>query len=502
MNVDWLASHASFNKEKIALVDSDTKETYTYEQLNERAMRMAKYLKQFKVMPGDRVALLAPNHIAYLDLFFACCKIGAVFVPLNWMLNDSEVTYILNDSSPRFTLYINDDPRHTHLDHSSVIRLKTDQYEDILSSINASDFQANNVRLDQTAFIIYTGGTTGRSKGVMITHRHIASNAVNTALGWGISPESSTITFSPLFHLAGLNGLVLPILWMGGRVVLVKAYQAHQSLCLLYHYQPSHIFMVPTMYYSLINEEHFDPDQLRSVKLFVTGGAPASDSVLETFAKNDLPLINSFGLSEAGPNNFYISPERAKAKPKSVGRPIPPITVKLLDDEGKEVGVGETGEIHIRSDHTFLGYWNLPNETAETLVDGFVKTGDLAKVDQDGDYFIVGRKKDIIISGGENIYPIEIEETMLNHPLVQDVAVVGYQDDYWGEAVGAAIIPSTDGNPSFEDMQEILTAYLKDNLARYKVPKRFLFLEAFPTTPVGKTDRLALAKQFLSHNVA
>lgn len=498
MEVDWLSRRANFDGDSIAIIDPEHNRELTYSQLNQRAEKMAAYLHRNKVMKGDRVAIFAANHISYLDLFFACAKLNAIFVPINWRLSMSEIEGILHDCDPKIVFSLSENlaknmdnfPRN-HL----TLHLSHDDYEGLINNVQTIPYQANKIDPSTIAMLIYTSGTTGKPKGAMISHRHIWQNALNTVSGWGISRESVTVTTSPMFHIAGISGLVLPIFWIGGCVVIQSIFHAPQTIKYIDQYQATHVFLVPTMYHSMVDGENFEAKKLRSVQLFVSGGAPASSYVQDLFKKLELPLINSFGMTEVGPNNFYIDPIKAYDKPQSIGKPLPYIDVLLVDEEDRPVEPGERGELLLGLNHTFSGYWNQMAKTQETFLGNYIRTGDYAMVDNEGDYFIIGRKKDMIITGGENVFPTEIESVLLTHPRVKDVAVVGYADDFWGEAIGATVILEDSLNKPLSE--EDLKDFLHKRLANYKVPKKILFVDAFPQTSVGKLNRIELSKLFL-----
>ncbi|MGI8386133.1 AMP-binding protein [Robertmurraya sp. P23] len=287
--------------------------------------------------------------------------------------------------------------------------------------------------------IIYTGGTTGKPKGVVLTHKSILWNSINTVASWGLTSEDITLNYLPLFHTGGLNALAIPILMAGGKVVLASDFDPVEAVLFLNEYCCTIALFVPTMYHLMVQTPEFQASHFPSMKTFLSGGAPCPLELYEPFQKKNLFFKEGYGLTEAGPNNFYIHPLEARRKKGSVGKPKLFNDVKLLGQDGKEVSEGEVGEIVIVGKHTFSHYWNNIEATDQAKKGEWLYTGDLGRVDEEGYYYIVGRKKDIIITGGENVYPLEIEHWISSLSEVEEVAVVGLPDPKWGEVVTAFI---------------------------------------------------------------
>jgi fatty-acyl-CoA synthase len=337
--------------------------------------------------------------------------------------------------------------------------------------------------------MIYTGGTTGQPKGVVLSHRAVFWNAANTVVSWSLTAGDVTPTYMPMFHTGGINALTLPILHAGGTVVLVQDFDAELAIELINRERCTIALLVPTMYHMLIHSPKFAEASFPTMHTFLSGGASCPLPVYRAFEAKGLAFKEGYGLTEAGPNNFYIHPKEAARKRGSVGRPMLYNEVKLADEHGCEVPVGEVGEIWLRGGHVFHSYWNRPDATAEALRDGWLRTGDLGRRDEDGYYYIVGRKKDMIITGGENVYPLEVEHLLRQHPDVSDAAVVGVPDDKWGEAVCAAIVKVEGASLSAEELK----VYCSALIGKYKIPKRFAFMEELPKTAVGKIDKNRIA---------
>ena len=483
--MDWLEQRASLTPRKKAMIDEENNKIWTYSELNGRASATANWLYSRGVRKGDRVALLSPNHISYFDLLFACGKIGAIFVPLNWRLSQYELSIILADCTP-ILIGIHQQfetltPLLTNEGLSSFL-VGEESYETIVSYPAKMAVMEPILETDALA-MIYTGGTTGKSKGVVLSHRAVLWNAVNTIVSWSLSMDDTTITYLPMFHTGGLNALSLPILMAGGTVVIGDSFSGAKAVESLQRYRCTIVLLVPTMYHSLIHSKEFEASVFPDMKVFLSGAAPCPLQIYEAFYKKGLAFKEGYGLTEAGPNNFYISPKEAEIKRGSVGKPMLFNAIKLIKSEGSEARTNEVGEILIKGKHSFSFYWNQEQATQETVKDGWIYTGDLAKRDEDGYFYIVGRKKDMIISGGENVYPLEIEHWLAGHLEINEAAVIGLPDEKWGERVTAFISLK---NPIEDDE---LKRYCESKLGSYKIPKQFIRLKELPKTHVGKIDK-------------
>jgi fatty-acyl-CoA synthase len=488
--LDWLENRARLSPEKDAIIDEKTNQAWTFKELNERAKSVASWLQASGVNKGDRVALISPNHISYFDLLFGCGKIGAILVPLNWRLSLLEIKEIMQDCTPALI--------GIHQDFETIYEQLTDVcptsffiegagYDEISSYPNNNSFIDEIIETDPWA-MIYTGGTTGKPKGVVLSQQSILWNAMNTVLSWSLAAEDITVNYLPMFHTGGLNALSLPVLMIGGTVVIGDQFTGQKAVETINRYRCTIILLVPTMYHLLIQTDEFQRSEFPTMKSFLSGAAPCPLQIYESFQKKGLPFKEGYGLTEAGPNNFYISPEDAHIKRGSVGKPMMFNSIKLVRPDGQEAKSYEVGELLIKGKHSFSYYWNNEQATKASLTEGWIHTGDLAKRDEEGFYYIVGRKKDMIITGGENVYPLEIEHRLADHPDIYEVAVLGLPDEKWGEVVAAYIVLkdcSTIGDVE-------LRTYCEAKLGRYKIPKRFIRLEELPKTHVGKIDKKKL----------
>jgi fatty-acyl-CoA synthase len=489
--VDWLKNRARITPNRIAVVDGDTKKRWTYAQINDRANYLAAYLISLGIQKGDRIVLVSPNHISYFDLYFACEKIGAIFVPLNWRLSNVEIQYIIRDCMPSLIAY--------HSDVSELIGNKvasptfivdSHSYEQQVLYKREANWRANSIPKEAPLAIIYTGGTTGKPKGVVLTHQSIFCNSTNTILSWNLNGNDTTLTVLPMFHTGGLFSLTMPLLQIGGKVVFTRKFDPEKTVALLKDELCTIVLLVPTMHQMVIETSAFQHSTFPSMHTFLSGGAPCSHVIYQAYEQKGLTFKEGYGLTEAGPNNFYIDPSDVPNKIGSVGKPMLFNEALLIKDDGTEAASDEVGELLIKGHHVFDHYWNNSEETMATKVNGWLHTGDLVKKDKDGYFFIVGRKKDMIITGGENVYPLEVEHVIAQHKHVSEVAVVGMAHDKWGEIVVAYIVLKKQNSISEVELK----IFCQQKLAGYKVPKKFIFVEDLPKTHVGKIDKKELMK--------
>lgn len=491
--LDWLENRTRLTPWKTAVIDAGLQQRWNYQQINQRAQALACFLLEKKVEKGDRVALISPNHISYFDFMFACAKIGAIFVPVNWRLSIQEVKYILADCSPKLVGYhdgFKEMMEALSFQQERYFCVSSFEYEIGMNQESEPFVLTVAIEQEDPLMMIYTGGTTGKPKGVVLSHRAILWNGLNTAVSWNLTADDTTLTYLPMFHTGGLNALTTPLLMLGGTVVIGRQFDPLEAMEALNQYRCTIVLFVPTMYQMMIQEPAFDESSFPSMKVFLSGGAPCPLSVYETFINKGIAFKEGYGLTEAGPNNFYIDPEEAKLYRGSVGKSMLFNQIKLLKEDGTEAAVGEVGELLIQGKHTFSAYWNNHAATAEVWQDNWLHTGDLARINEAGYCFIVGRKKEMIISGGENIYPLEVEQCLLQFPEIEEAAVIGLPDEKWGEKVVAFIVTSNKQPISVTEMK----LHCQQALAKYKIPKQFTFIEELPKTHVGKIDKKLLVE--------
>jgi len=499
----WMDRNAIIYPQKVAV--KDERWSLRYGEWNKRIKALAADLHQRGVQKGDRVAVLLPNCMELVEIMFASARLGAIFVPLNWRLGEDELAFILNDCTPSLLFFEegwkgraeNLKDRMTHelglvaIDED----LQTSSYEATLAEkgeVIGDLAQVGDVRAsggDDDLMIIYTSGTTGNPKGVVLTHANVFWQCIN---GWslGVSPDSVCLVLLPLFHVGGLNGSVTPMLHIGATVILQRQFNPAVVLKTIEEEQVTGVLGVPTIYRILSEQPEFTTTDLSACDVLLSGGAPLPESLIQLYHERGLEFRQGYGLTEASPGVTGMGPGECHDKAGSAGRQILYTEVRVVDEQDQEVPVGESGEIIVRGPNVMRGYWNRPEETAKALKGGWLRTGDVGKFDEDGFLYIVDRKKDMIISGGENIYPAEIEKLLAGHPDVQQVTVVARPDDKWSEVPVAVVVPHT------SDLdEEALKSFITPKLARYKLPKSYYFVEDLPLNASGKVVKADVRKR-------
>jgi fatty-acyl-CoA synthase len=507
---DLLGERARLTPEKTALVFVPTGQRLTYRELDERAARTAQVWRSaLGLARGDRVGLLAHNRPEFLDAFFASGKSGIVLVPCGTRLTAHELEHVVRDSGMRALVYdgaFADTVRSLRalaaLDHWIALDDPADaadaRWSDLLSRTPSPE-PRTPVSPEDPYCLLYTSGTTGKPKGVIVPHRMVSWNAYNTVIGWQLREDDVSPVFTPLYHAGGLGAFLTPIFAIGGTVVLLAGFDPDEIWRTMERERCTVVLGVPTIWKLLMEAPEFTTTDLSGVRWLISGGAPLPTYIIESYHARGIVFRQGYGLTEVGVNCFAMTDEDAARKKGSIGRPLMFTEAKLVDDGGREVPIGEVGELLLRGPHVCRGYWNNPEATAAALdQDGWFHTGDSARRDEEGFFFIAGRQKDMFISGGVNVYPAEVEGELLLHPAVQDAAVIGVPDETWGE-VGAAFVVL---RPAATASAEELAAHLAHRLARYKIPRRFLFVESLPRTAYGKVVKSELASRLSPHAVA
>jgi len=476
----WLATWARFRPDAEALYDVGTGRRWTYAQLLEDSRRWAAHLQGLGVGSGDRVAVLAHNRGETLALLFAVADLGAILFPMNWRLSVAELEWQLQDAD--VSVLFADATHASTLADSLALSLPTGTQA--LESAPGS-------QLDDPWVLMYTSGTSGRPKGALLSHRQLHWNAVNTTLACHLTADDSTLTFAPLFHTGGLNCLTSPLLHRGGRVVLVPRLDIGQALELIATERITLLMGVPTIYQMLADHPDFSRCDLSSVRDALCGGAPLPMPLLQRYQSRSIPLRQGFGLTEVGPNCFSLPPGDTVRKSGSVGLPIHHIAAKLVRPDGSECADDEPGELLLSGPVVFAGYWRNAEATHAALTDGWFHTGDVLSRDSDGYFSVRGRLKEMYISGGENVYPAEIEAAIAECPGVALAAVIAAPDERWGEVGHAFIEPQ----PGVALTSAAIAAHLGDRLARFKQPKRIEVVNELPRTGSGKIDKQKLRTQ-------
>ncbi len=500
---DWTAHHAGVRGDKVAIVDLDTGSETTYAELDQRASRLAAWMQSQGMVKGDRVAILAPNCTEIFETAFACAKIGVICLPLNWRLTVPELEYILQDSSPK--LLINDVKFAKESD--ALVRLcKTPmQLQLDVADANSSysltvansdgDYQAVACNHDDVAMIMYTSGTTGHPKGAMITFGMNFYNALNLGLPAGVNSNTVQLVVLPLFHTGGMNCYANPILHAGGRILLMRDFEPGRALSVIGNPElgVTHFFGVPAPYQFMMQHPDFAATDLSRLQTAGVGGAPCAEAILRGWIDRGVALVQGWGMTETSPGGTMLEPEDAIRKIGSAGKCLLHTEVKIVDDDGNDLPWGEVGELLIRGPNITPGYWNNPEATAKSFVDDWLRTGDAARFDEEGFIYIVDRWKDMYISGGENVYPAEIENVLYQLPEVAEAAIIGIPDDRWGETGKAVVVVKPDQQLSADDV----VAHCLKNLAKFKVPASVEFIDALPRNATGKVLKRNLRDQFV-----
>jgi fatty-acyl-CoA synthase len=496
---DWLTRRAQLSPDRLALIDAIRGgRRITFREWSAATWRTARLLHDtLGVRRGERVAVLAMNCVEYLDLLFACARLGAILQPLNWRLSSEELKGLLADAEPVVLVYGPDfraqveavrahapSVRHVVSLEDSPARPATDVPFAARDALSDAPLPPVELEASDAWVLCYTGGSTGLPKAAILTHGSITANAANTVVSWGLTADDVALLNAPLFHTGGLNVFTTPLVYVGGTSVVCRGFDVEQVFDLIHRREVSLVFGVPTMFIEMQRHPRFDAVDFSHLKLLISGGAPCPAPVFERFFARGVDFKTGYGLTEAGPNNFWLPPGEVRRKPGAVGVPLFHIEARLEGD-------GHEGELLLRGPHLCAGYWRRPEETAKTFADGWLHTGDLAERDADGCYRIVGRVKDLIISGGENIYPAEVESVLAGHPDVAEVAVIGVPDPKWGEVPRALVVL----RPGTGLTAEGLLAYCQGRLARYKTPKTVRFVDTLPRTGAGKVDRRELASR-------
>ena len=475
----WTARRARMSPDQVAVVD-DGRE-WTYRHLHERSTRLAHALSGLGVDSGDRVAYLGLNHLTFLETLFATTRLGAIFVPLNTRLTPGELSYILADSGTSVLVHTLD---ATQLDVQHKVDLDT--YARLVAEAPATPVD-EPVDQDDVAMIMYTSGTTGHPKGAALTHANIHWNSFNVLIDVDLASDEVTLVNAPMFHVAALNQTVLPTLLKGATVVLMPRFDPEETLKLIARQRVTYLFGVPAIFRAIADSPGWPDADLSSVRTLICGGAPVPEQVITTYQARGLTFLQGYGLTESGPSALFLRARESTAKVGSAGTPCFFTDVRVVGSAGNDVAPGVPGEVIVHGPHVMSGYWNRPAETEAVLsADGWLRTGDVAVSDEDGYLYIRDRIKDVIISGGENVYPAEVEDALLRHPAVTDCAVIGVPDEKWGEVGRAVVVLRSPASP------DELLGFLGGRIAKYKIPKSVVFADALPRTASGKLAKRAL----------
>jgi fatty-acyl-CoA synthase len=481
----------------------------TYAELHDRVTALAHGLRGLGVRRGDRVAYLGPNHPAFLEALFAAGTLGAILVPLNTRLAVPELARHLSGSGSRALIYGAGQADavaalRPGLGDGHVVALAAPAggehgYEDLLAS-GAGEAIDEHVSLDDPFLIMYTSGTTGGAKGATLSHGNITWNALNVVVDADFRQDEVALVVAPLFHTAALNMLCLPTLLKGGAVIIEPGFEPGRALELIARHRVTSLFGVPAVYDAMAAHPGWAGADLSSLRMLLCGGAPVPDATIRTYTGRGLAFIQGYGMTEASPGALLLDAAHVRTKAGSAGVPHFFTEVRVARPDLSEAAPGETGEILVAGPNVMRGYWDQPEATAAALADGtaalpgatWLRSGDAGAADADGYVFVVDRIKDMIISGGENVYPAEVENVLREHPAVADCGVIGVPDARWGE-VGRAVVVLRPGAQASEDE---LLAFLDGRIARYKIPKSVCYAGALPRTGTGKILKKQLRETY------
>lgn len=500
---DVLGERARLTPQRLALIDVATGQRLSYGELSHRSGCCAALWRQhLGLQAGDRVAILSHNRVEYLEAFFAAGRSGLVLVPLSTRATVRELALVLADAQVSALLY--------EAPFAPIVRSLAEQFPQLPHWIAFDEpamathhryhrllpgqpFAAAPSAPDDLYCLLYTSGTTGTPKGVMIPHRMVAWNGYNTVVCWGLREDDISPIFTPLYHAGGLGAFLVPLVVAGGTVVLHRGFDPGEVWCTVERERCTVMLGVPTIWKLLAEAPEFATADLSSLRWCISGGAPLPVYLVETYRRRGVILRQGYGLTEVGVNCFAMTSQEALRKAGSIGKPFMFTQARVVDEANRPQPPGQVGELVFRGPHVSAGYWRNPEASAACRdEEGWFHTGDLARVDEEGFFFIAGRQKDMFISGGVNVYPAEIEGELLQHPQVQDAAVIGVPHETWGE-VGVAYVVL---RPGLEVAAATFADFLQERLAKYKIPKEFIFVDELPRTPYGKVVKAELVQRY------
>ncbi|MFP3153836.1 AMP-binding protein [Lachnospiraceae bacterium ZAX-1] len=494
-----------------AIFDYDNQRHYTYNELYARSDRLASFLlHQLDMKKGDRIAFCATNSVAHIDAFYASLKTGYIITTYNHMLSVNELSQFLMKETPKVLFYTSGVSKLM-----AKIKVKHDlaiQYISLDSTpMDGEEYCYNDIMafeakpipeemtpdFEDTQMLIHTGGTTGLPKAAVISYRSLFFNTVGAVFSFGLSMLDSTHVMLPLFHTAAWNVLTLPVLHIGGRLIITSGCYAETSLKIIAEEKPTVLMSVETLYLNIAEHPNFAGTDFSSLRFLISGAAPISQKLMNIYWKRGIKLVNGYGMTEIGPTNIAtpvnsMSIEEIKAKGATAGKPLFFNNVRIVDEDGQDVPDGEDGELIFQGELSFSGYWMDQKSADEISKDGWIYSGDIGCRDSEGFYYIRGRKKNMFISGGENIYPIEIEQVLINLDSVLDACVIGIPDTRWGE-VGKALVVK---RPDVDIDEDSLMQALSKQLSKVKRPKCIQFVDNIPKNSIGKLDFKQIYAQY------
>ena len=501
---DWIAHHAANRPAHEAVRDLGSDRSFTYAELDRRVDAAAAYLTSLGIGRGDRVAVLAHNGVEFFDIQFACARTGSICVLLNWRLTVTELEYILGDSSPMLLMHDIEfaesaEELQRRCDIATILTIDggaaDSPYETAIAAHDGQPVERAQLTHDDVITIMYTSGTTGLPKGAMVTHGMNFWNCVNLGIPAGIGIDTVHLNILPLFHTGGLNCYSNPVLHAGGTVVLLKTFDPGETLRVIGDpaHGITHFFGVPAPYQFMMQHPDFDTTDLSRLRIAGVGGAPCALTIMERWTERGVDLCQGFGMTETSPAAIFLDPSDALRKIGSTGKALLHTEFRIVNDDGGDCAPDEVGELWVAGPHITPGYWNRPDATADAFEGRWLKTGDAARMDDEGFVYIVDRWKDMYISGGENVYPAEVENVLYQLPQVAEAAIIGVPSDRWGEA-GLAVIALNDGE---QLDRTTVQEYCAERLAKFKVPADIAIVDALPRNATGKVLKRELRDQFV-----
>ncbi len=492
---DWSAKWAVYAPDKTAFREWESGRFISYYELNQTADALAwHWTTQLGLKKGDRIAVLSEFCINYMVLFAAAQKTGSILVPLNYRLAATELDYMLKNARPvmaisesKFQYLFDAAPYYQKIDHVLALENLAESW---VQSPSPKPFPSVAIGEKDPVFILYTSGTTGFPKGAIYTHKMLFWNSINTSISLIINTESRTLLFAPPFHTGGWNVLTTPFLHHGAYSCLLKKFDPALVLQLLQEERCTLFFGVPTMLKMLADEPGFSSAQFPYLQYAIVGGEPMPLTLIEKWHDKGVLIRQGYGMTEVGPNLTSLHQNDASRKRGSIGRPNFYVETLIADENGNDCPPNTPGELWLRGPMVTPGYWRNKKATEKAFATGgWFRSGDLVQKDEEGYLYVIDRLKNMFISGGENVYPAEIERIMLKNSNIAEVAIIGVPDEKWGE-VGRAFVVLKQG---ITTDKEAILAFCKANMAKYKVPKDIVFLDALPKNDTGKLNRLALS---------
>jgi len=495
---DWFSKWNIYSPNSKAVTDFDTGISYTYSELNNLSNQLAEYFSsKYQLGLGDRVAVLAENCIEFTVLFGVAQKLGIILVPLNYRLATQELDYIINNSEPSLIIVQNDfleTVKETQSFGKVDIKLTLNNLSILIDSFekdaSVNNLYNTNLTDDSPIFILYTSGTTAFPKGALYTHKILFWNSINTELRLNITSDDKSINCAPPFHTGGWNVLFTPFLHHGAHTIMMKNFDPEIVLKVMDEENITVWWAVPTMLKMLGEAKLFDKSNMTNLRYLIVGGEALPLEVINTWHNKGVPIRQGYGLTEVGPNVTSLNQKDATIKLGSIGTPNFYIETKIVDESGIEILGEGKGEFLLKGPNVTPGYWKNETDTKSTIKNGWFSTGDIVERDGDGFLYVVDRLKNMYISGGENVYPAEVEHLLRQHPEINDVAIIGVPDEKWGEVGKAFITKAENSKLSLDEIKN----YCLDKLAKYKIPKHIDFINELPTNDTGKIDRKELRK--------